>query len=491
MTWDREKLLDNRVSGGRRLGKCDARAGSLVHSSARFIYSSASIASTVVHLARQQVVFVDAILDSQMSPVSDSPWPLQTPAPPPPPKRRRLAPRQSTFFDQIERAQQQCQLSSGNDVISCFPTNETIYAQNQWAAFVWNSRLPEFTQFGKVNAYLFDGDSRKQVLAVRNLVNPTNQAGTLTVLVNDTWWGPSGALWSGSNMSHSFYWVVKRADQELTGSEFTQAHFVAVQTTYADSIIASMSTASFASSLSAASASAASASRASVSSHLTANPTANPTAGSNIQNSGGSSSFPKWAIAVIVILGFVAIATTCLLIFFIMRRLRRRREMDSKRNSMGSASPMMAHANNEPQSPLLASHTDHRDFQSSVGHGNPVAPAAMGTAAGVALNRAPSLVSPDGASTISRAGSAGEGGPFSGADAAIMADAFRKALRKPDFAGRPVEEGDSPENPEAKSELLSRELAEEGRDIRSVSSSRGVRVETLSDSGDTAHDIYR
>jgi len=72
-----------------------------------------------------------------------------------------------------------------------------------------------------------------------------------------------------------------------------------------------------------------------------------------------------------------------------------------------------------------------------------------------------------------------------------MADAFRKALRKPDFAGRPVEEGESPENdnPEANEDvLLNRELADEGRDIRSVGSSRGVRVETLSDSGDTAHD---
>lgn len=67
-----------------------------------------------------------------------------------------------------------------------------------------------------------------------------------------------------------------------------------------------------------------------------------------------------------------------------------------------------------------------------------------------------------------------------------MADAFRKMLRKPDFANRPVSEGDSPDGPEqGKEELINRELAEEGRDIRSVSSERGVRVETLSDSGDT------
>jgi hypothetical protein len=88
----------------------------------------------------------------------------------------------------------------------------------------------------------------------------------------------------------------------------------------------------------------------------------------------------------------------------------------------------------------------------------------------------------DGASTTS-AGDA----PFSGADAAIMADAFRKMLRKPDFAQR-LEGDDSPEAAEDDEDndqheasgagLIGRELAEEGRDIRSVSSERGVRVET-------------
>ena len=98
-----------------------------------------------------------------------------------------------------------------------------------------------------------------------------------------------------------------------------------------------------------------------------------------------------------------------------------------------------------------------------------------------------SVYSPnDGSSMISHAHSSET--PFSGADAAIMADAFRKALRKPDFAG-PIEEGDSPESQEQKdNQLLSRELAEEGRDIRSVGSSRDVRVETLSDAGDKAKD---
>jgi hypothetical protein len=43
---------------------------------------------------------------------------------------------------------------------------------------------------------------------------------------------------------------------------------------------------------------------------------------------------------------------------------------------------------------------------------------------------------------LSPPNSSSDSGPFSGADAAIMADAFRKAVRKPDFAGPPVGEAD-------------------------------------------------
>jgi len=93
------------------------------------------------------------------------------------------------------------------------------------------------------------------------------------------------------------------------------------------------------------------------------------------------------------------------------------------------------------------------------------------------------VVSSDGASTVSRADSAG--GPFSAVDAAAMAAAFRNVMRKPDFADRPMEEGESSDQKDT--DVLNRELAEEGRDIRSVSSSRGVRVETLSEAGDAAH----
>lgn len=107
--------------------------------------------------------------------------------------------------------------------------------------------------------------------------------------------------------------------------------------------------------------------------------------------------------------------------------------------------------------------------------GIPIPGGTTGVSPSIATRNLPT----DAASTISDSG-----GPLSGADAAIIADAFRKMLRKPDFAGPSVQEGDSPdttadrEAEEAGNVVLSRELAEEGRDIRSVSSSRGVKVES-------------
>ena len=53
--------------------------------------------------------------------------------------------------------------------------------------------------------------------------------------------------------------------------------------------------------------------------------------------------------------------------------------------------------------------------------------------------------------------------------ASMMADEIREELRKPDFSSRTIEWGDSSEAQEKKEHrLLSRELAEEGGDIRSV-----------------------
>ncbi|KAF9236504.1 hypothetical protein BU15DRAFT_63971 [Melanogaster broomeanus] len=401
-------------------------------------------------------------------PSDNFPWPAQTPPPSISHERSRRkrdaeglplptslpVKRQNTNISDataVAQAKYDCQLYAGNDNVTCYPTAGDLVYQHEWAAVVWNSRRPQIDQFNLVNLYLCNADTQQPLITVLNLTNPTGTAGQYNALVNDSWFGDEGTSWQpGQTLSYPYYWIVTNQDG-LDGSQTTGPTFFALQTTYADSVASSMS----ASSLSALS-------TASVTSSTS---TSAPT--TSIQEAQGSSPFPHWAIAVIVVLGFLAIVAGGLLVWLIMRRLRRREQL-SNRGSMGSASPMMANAqdSNSPQGPLLAG-------------------AVVGVPGGRASSehhRAASIVSPDGVSEISRTHSAGDQGPFSGADAAIMADAFRMALRKPDFAGATVEE------PEERKDdaIMNRELAEEGRDIRSVSSSRGVRVETLSDAGDAA-----
>jgi hypothetical protein len=197
----------------------------------------------------------------------------------------------------------------------------------------------------------------------------------------------------------------------------------------------------------------------------------------NVQSGSGNGDFPHWAIAVIVVLGFLAIVAGGIAAWLIMRRMRQRRtSAANSRNSVNSGTPIMGHsAGGDVHSPLMA----EAGFGAAAGAG--------GLAAGAALHkeepaRADKHLTSDGASTISRAHS--ESAPFSGADAAIMADAFRKALRKPEFPAG-VEEGDTPDSQKDRreAELLGAELATEGRDLRSVGSSRDVRVQSASDHG--------
>lgn len=164
---------------------------------------------------------------------------------------------------------------------------------------------------------------------------------------------------------------------------------------------------------------------------------------------------------------------------------------------MGSASPMvMDETKNPPLSPV-----DAEGPGSSANHGTggmekaallfgAGAGAAGGAAGGAASSaRGGSREGPiagggvgDTSSMMSGSDTTGPG-MLSGADAAIVADAFRQAMRKPDFSGRPVEEDESPDQldeDEAAArdrELMNMELAKEGRDIRSVGSARDVRVQ--------------
>lgn len=376
-----------------------------------------------------------------------------------------------TNLTAVDNAETQCELYADNSQVTCYPGAGDIVYQHEWAAVVWNSKRPQLTQTNIVQLYVFNADTNDPILNITR-PNPTDNAGEWSAgewntPVNDTWFGDKGNTWTpGQNFSYPFFWVVTN-ENGLDGSQTTNPTFTAIQTTYADAVVSSMQSSSSAAAASSSLAAASSASASGLHGSSSGAPSSTPSG--SVQQNNANANFPHWAIAVIVVLGFLAIAAGGILVWLIVRRLRRREQL-SNRGSMGSSSPMMANAqnSNSPQLPLL---------------GTGLAGAVAGRTSSE-QHRPGSIVSPDGASDVSRTHSAGDTGPFSGADAAIMADAFRKALRKPDFAGPPVEEAEDRRD----DAIMNRELAEEGRDIRSVSSSRGVRVETLSETGDTVQD---
>ena len=361
--------------------------------------------------------------------------------------------------------------------------------------------MPQFSQSNIVDVYLFHADSDQLVDMWLGL---PYGFGHIAVTPNDSWWGAKGTTFTpGKNLTQTYFFVLVASGANSL-SQPPQTTFTAtrdyistfhnyycliphLETDLPNSILSSQSAASVASA-SAASASAASASSASVVSSKSAqsaqsasaaassSKTATTETGGALQNSSSSSNdLPHWAIALLAVFGFLAFISFVFVFWLLIRKLRTRRNKPlARRNSIGSESPMMA--NIDAHSP-----TGVAPGSSSV-HGEP-----HSTESGLGplptITARHNVVSSDGASTVSRADSGG--GPFSAVDAAAMAAAFRNVMRKPDFADRPMEEGESPEHKEA--DVLNRELAEEGRDIRSVSSSRGVRVETLSEPGDAVH----
>ena len=92
-----------------------------------------------------------------------------------------------------------------------------------------NSRLPQYAQTNSVNIYLFHGDSGEQVFSSLGYPNPTNRAGDITALVNDTWWGSRGQDYKGQNISYLFYWVITPSSQSLDSGYLPQATFTAVR----------------------------------------------------------------------------------------------------------------------------------------------------------------------------------------------------------------------------------------------------------------------
>ncbi|KAG8910397.1 hypothetical protein FRC00_008274 [Tulasnella sp. 408] len=379
-----------------------------------------------------------------------------------------------------------------------------------------NTNIPDFIGLpGTVDVYLYHADSGE---LVQSWLGVYNGQGQVNVVANDSFWDYRMSKWQpGQTIPYTFYFVIVKGGTQLTGGEERQATWTAVQTAYADSVYASSSSAASVSSVSmaswlsalgptSASLISASMSRASASAMATSGPNGAGLQGSGEDNSNGG--FPAWAIALLVILGFLAFLSMAGLGYVLIRNWRRKHRRGSG-FSVDSASPMMvqaAPADDMAQSPVSPATLQSPDHFAKSG---PLAAAGamMGAAASAPGGTRNNSIHYDGASTRS----VSDAGLFSGQDAAVMADAFRRALRKPDFADRPLEEGESPDtntngvkntpssgaaqpspsklpaaatgSPAApvhrEPDVISRELAEEGRDLRSVSSVKGYTVQSL------------
>lgn len=134
-------------------------------------------------------------------------------------------------------------------MVSCYPTANTTLTQNSYVNFVCtcplppsfsaqhfsrilissyagNSQQPAFTQTNSVNIYLYHADSQEEMFVFRNLVNPTGEAGVISIPINDSWWPKD---WSGSEETYPYYFKIKRSDQELNGFDTSLPVFSAVR----------------------------------------------------------------------------------------------------------------------------------------------------------------------------------------------------------------------------------------------------------------------
>ncbi|GAA6017372.1 hypothetical protein JCM10207_005612 [Rhodosporidiobolus poonsookiae] len=347
-----------------------------------------------------------------------------------------------------------------NSVLSCYPETNTTLVQDEYSLFIWNSRYPTFIGAGAVDVYLYNANTQAIAASWTNL---TNAAGMMSIQPEDLWWADPAQTtseWFGSaagNRTQPYFFVVVDAGTTLDGGESHQATFDVVQTAAPTSLSSSLAalTSSSLSSISSASASSASLasslSAASVSSSLSgASATSSSRSGGrdrsgDLQNGGSSSPFPRWAIAVIVVLGVLALVAGALAVYFCLGRARRRRREDDAARQRGSVATFDDDVTNGSSDPILGAGARARG--STVNSANLASPSSAGFGSGVGVGAAA------GAGALGALAAGGTHDPekhdeattLSHTDAARMAEAFRAALRRPEFVpGEGSPEGDSP-----------------------------------------------
>lgn len=138
-----------------------------------------------------------------------------------------------------------------------------------------------------------------------------------------------------------------------------------------------------------------------------------------LQGNGNDNGFPAWAIAVIVVLGVLALLGIAGGLYLLTRHLRRTHGAAAAAEAGGAAGG----ANTPTQSEPLMKENQPNDGLLAAGGG-----AAGGAAVGAAALGARSA-----SSERSSAENDNGDGPITSNEAAAMADAFRQALRSPEF----------------------------------------------------------
>lgn len=152
-------------------------------------------------------------------------------------------------------------------------------------------------------------------------------------------------------------------------------------------------------------------------------------------NSSGGAALPKWAIAVIVVLGTLALVAGALAVYFCLGRARKRRNANALAGAEGQDAETIGDDDitNGSRDPILGAEGGSGSAMSSaIGGGGRAGPGALaGLAAGAGGTAAIAAAAKD-------AEKAEDEGTISHTDAARMAEAFRAALRtQPDFADMP------------------------------------------------------
>lgn len=111
-----------------------------------------------------------------------------------------------------------------NSIYYCYPTSDSVFYESNWTRLLWNYRNPVFTGASSLDVYLFHADSEAQVWQLSDVPNAYR---SLAIQVNASWF-PSPP----DNESHTspFYFAVVPSGTTLDGSISLGPTFNAVQT---------------------------------------------------------------------------------------------------------------------------------------------------------------------------------------------------------------------------------------------------------------------